>query len=82
MPIKKRGGHRRGAVRRAGEGRKTGKGSVRPGSDVSSGKHRDAAPEQLCGSAAQRPTCGSLAKAGAASRHKAEANILMTGIAP
>ena len=28
MPIKKRGGHRRGAARRAGEGRKTGKGSV------------------------------------------------------
>jgi 23S rRNA pseudouridine955/2504/2580 synthase len=44
MPIKKRGGHRRGAVRRAGEGRKTGKGSVRPGSDAGSGKRRDGAP--------------------------------------
>jgi 23S rRNA pseudouridine955/2504/2580 synthase len=41
--MKKRGGHRRGAVRRAGEGRKTGKGSVRPGSD-SAGRHRDAVP--------------------------------------
>ena len=30
-------------LRKAGEGRKTGKGSVRPGSDASSGKHRDPA---------------------------------------
>jgi 23S rRNA pseudouridine955/2504/2580 synthase len=44
MPIKKRGGHRRGAARRAGEGRKTGKGSVPPRSDARAGKHRDAAP--------------------------------------
>ncbi len=39
MPIKKRGERRRGAARRASEGRKTGRGSV-PGA----GKHRDAAP--------------------------------------
>jgi 23S rRNA pseudouridine955/2504/2580 synthase len=44
MPMKKRGGHRRGAARRQGEGRKTGKGSVRPGSDAGGGKHRDATP--------------------------------------
>jgi len=42
--MKKRGGHRRGAARRAGEGRKTGKGSVRVGADAGAGKHRDAAP--------------------------------------
>src|SRR4051794_39080280 len=44
MPIKKRGGHLRGAARRQGEGRKTGKGSVRPGSEAGFGRHRDAAP--------------------------------------
>jgi len=43
MPMKKRGGHRRGAARRAGEGRKTGRGSV-PRADAGSGKQRDAAP--------------------------------------
>ena len=42
--MKKRGGHRRGAARRAGEGRKTGKGSVAPRPDAGARKHRDAAP--------------------------------------
>ena len=42
--MKKRGGHRRGAIRRAGEGRKTGRGSVPPHSEAGAGKHRNATP--------------------------------------
>ena len=49
MPMKKRGGHRRGSARRAGEGRKTGKGSVPPRPEAGAGKHRDGAPAPHAG---------------------------------